>query len=259
MEELRQTAFAYYKDAPEQIRRLVDEFFLEIDHDGDDRVSLHEFLTYMEMHEDCTHLSNPRFFDELKKEASEELDFLDVVTLFYIVYSGKPFCNGDCKKFVKGVYFTCVKCFDHASDAANTFNVCTACYVDGKYVHGHKKFLDNFLLLQTKRMEALNQLPASSIHESKSPESGRTSETSNNSSSRRLTNEPSSSGASTAVVPVNSRPKNFFIINDSCSFGDLACLAEYVNFQRAGRKALKTIEVLLALGNIFASTQCTIM
>lgn len=165
MEELRQTAFAYYKDAPEQIRRWVDEFFLEMDHDGDDRVSLHEFLTYMEMHEDCMHLSNPRFFDELKKEGSEELDFLDVVTLFYIVYSGKPFCNGDCKKFVKGVYFTCVKCFDHASDAANTFNVCTACYVDGKYVHGHKKFLDNFLLLQTKRMEALNQLPASSIHE----------------------------------------------------------------------------------------------
>lgn len=165
MEELRQTAFAYYKDAPEQIRRWVDEFFLEMDHDEDDRVSLHEFLTYMEMHEDCTHLSNPRFFDELKKEGSEELDFLDVVTLFYIVYSGKPFCNGDCKKFVKGVYFTCVKCFDHASDAANTFNVCTACYLDGKYVHGHKKFLDNFLLLQTKRMEALNQLPASSIHE----------------------------------------------------------------------------------------------
>ncbi|XP_021833444.1 uncharacterized protein LOC110773250 [Prunus avium] len=213
MEELRQTAFAYYKDAPEQIRRWVDEFFLEMDHDGDDRVSLHEFLTYMEMHEDCMHLSNPRFFDELKKEGSEELDFLDV-----------------------GVYFTCVKCFDHASDAANTFNVCTACYVDGKYVHGHKKFLDNFLLLQTKRMEALNQLPASSIHESKSPESRSTSEMSNNSSSRRLTHDPSSSGASTELVPVNPRPKN-----------------------RAGRKALKTIEVLLALGNIFASTQCTIM
>ncbi|PQP94086.1 uncharacterized protein Pyn_25905 [Prunus yedoensis var. nudiflora] len=259
MEELRQTAFAYYKDAPEQIRRWVDEFFLEMDHDGDDQVSLHEFLTYMEMHEDCMHLSNPRFFDELKKEGSEELDFLDVVTLFYIVYSGKPFCNGDCKKFVKGVYFTCVKCFDHASDAANTFNVCTACYVDGKYVHGHKKFLDNFLLLQTKRMETLNQLPASSIHESKSPESRSTSETSNNSSSRRLTHDPSSSGASTELVPVNPRPKNYFIVNDSCSFRDLACLGEYVNFQRAGRKALKTIEVLLALGNIFASTQCTIM
>ncbi|KAM1634844.1 hypothetical protein ACFX1X_013059 [Malus domestica] len=38
------------------------------------------------------------------------------------------------------------------------------------------------------------------------------------------------------MVPVNPRPNN-----------------------SAGRKALKTIELLLALGNIFAATQCTIM
>ncbi|XP_048430559.1 uncharacterized protein LOC103933660 [Pyrus x bretschneideri] len=158
MEDLRQIALAYFKDASKQIQRLVDEFFSEMDVDGNDRVSLQEFTEYMERYEDCKHLCNSLFFDELKKEGHEELDFVDMMTLFYIVYSGKPFCNGQCKKFIKGVYFACVKCFDdYATDAINTFNVCTACYSEGKYVHGHDKLLDSFLLLQSKRMTVLNQ------------------------------------------------------------------------------------------------------
>ncbi|XP_068331355.1 uncharacterized protein [Pyrus communis] len=163
------------------------------------------------------------------------------MTLFYIVYSGKPFCNGQCRKFIKGVYFACVKCFDdYATDATNTFNVCPACYADGKYVHGHDKFLDNFLLLQRNRMTALNQQAASVTNESKAPEYGSTSETSNSSSpapqAPPAPPRPLTPHTYNAMVPVNPRPKN-----------------------SAGRKALKTIEMLLALGNIFAATQCTIM
>ncbi|CAB4261883.1 unnamed protein product [Prunus armeniaca] len=94
MEELRQTVLAYYKDAPQHIKRLVDECFVEMDLDGNDRVSRLEFLAYMEMHEDCKHLSTCSFFNELKKEEKEGLDFMDVVILVYIIYSGKPFCKG---------------------------------------------------------------------------------------------------------------------------------------------------------------------
>ena len=166
MEDLRQTALAYFKDASKELQLLVDEYFSEMDADGNDRVSLQEFTEYMERYEDCKHLCNSLFFDELKKEGHEELDFMDVITLFYIVYSGKPFCNGQCKKFIKGVYFTCVECFDdYSTDATNTFNVCPACYADGKYVHGHDKLLDSFLLLQSKRMTALNQRAVSVTNE----------------------------------------------------------------------------------------------
>ncbi|XP_048430586.1 uncharacterized protein LOC125472784 [Pyrus x bretschneideri] len=235
MEDLRQTAFAYYKYASTDVQRLADESFYEMDLDKNDRVSLQEFTEYMERHGDYEHLCNSLFFDELKKEGREELDFMDVMTLLYIIYSGKPFCNGQCKKFIKGVYFACVKCFDDcATDATNTFNVCPACYADGKYVHGHDKFLDSFLLLQSKRMTTLNQQAASITNESKAPEYGSTSETSNSSSPAPP--RPLTPHASNAMVPVNPRPKN-----------------------SAGRKALKTIEMLLALGNIFAATQCTIM
>ncbi|CAN6551910.1 unnamed protein product [Malus baccata var. baccata] len=152
MEDLRQTAFAYYKHASTDDQRLVDEFFYEMDLDENDRVSLQEFTEYMERHGDYKHLCNSLFFDE----GHEELDFMDVMTLLYIIYSGRPFCNGQCKKFIKGVYFACVKCYDdYATDATNTFNVCPACYADGKYGHGHDKFLDSFLLLQSKRMTSV--------------------------------------------------------------------------------------------------------
>ncbi|PQP97590.1 uncharacterized protein Pyn_34905 [Prunus yedoensis var. nudiflora] len=39
MEELRQTVLAYYKDAPQHIGRSVDECFVEMNVDGNDRVS----------------------------------------------------------------------------------------------------------------------------------------------------------------------------------------------------------------------------
>ncbi|XP_048430560.1 uncharacterized protein LOC103942366 [Pyrus x bretschneideri] len=212
MEDLRRTAFAYYKYAPTDVQRLVDETFYEMDLDKNDRVSWQEFTKYMEMHGDCKHLCNSLFFDELKKEGHEELDFMDVMSLFYIVYSGKPFCNGQCRKFIKGVYFACVKCFDDdATDATNTFNVCPACYVDGKYVHGHDKFLDNFLLLQRNRMTALNQQAASITNESKAPEYGSTSETSNSSSpapqAPPAPPRPLTPHTYNAMVPVNPRPK----------------------------------------------------
>ncbi|XP_008224031.1 PREDICTED: uncharacterized protein LOC103323795 [Prunus mume] len=226
MEELRQIALAYYEDVPEHMKTWVQEFLSEIDKDGNEKVSLQEFLAYMGMHEDSKHLCTPSFFDELKQEGREELEFMDLLALFYIVSTGRPFCNGHCKNFIKGGYFTCVQCFYHSP---KTFDLCPVCYLDGKYVHGHKNFLDNFLVLKTKRTvgDNLNQDQhgeASSItSKAKAPESG-----------------TGSTPAETinALVPVNPRP------NDT----------------RARRKALKAIEILLALGNIFvASSQCTIM
>lgn len=163
MEELRETAFAYYRDAPKDMQLSVEHFFREMDRDAKDRVSRQDFLEYMKMDEDCAHMSNHSFFDALKTEESEELVFMDVVTLFYILYSGRPFCNGHCKNFIKGSYFTCVKCYDNSTD---TFNVCASCYLDRKYVHQHRNFLDNYLLPEAKRREALSlklQQEASSI------------------------------------------------------------------------------------------------
>ena len=100
MEDLRKTALAYYKDAPESVRQEVEDFSQKLGRGADDRVSRHNFLKYMKKDEDCAHMSTQSFFDVLKKEESKELDFIDVMTLFYIIYSGRPFCNGDCKEYI---------------------------------------------------------------------------------------------------------------------------------------------------------------
>ncbi|KAM5553381.1 hypothetical protein ABKV19_025542 [Rosa sericea] len=270
MEELRQTALAYYRDATEDMQREVDHLFQEMDRDAKDRVSRQDFLEYMKMDEDCAHMSNPSFFDVLKKDESEDLDFVDVITLFYILYSGRPFCNGDCKNFIKGSYFTCVKCYDNSTD---TFNVCAACYLDAKYVHQHEKLLDNYLLPEAKRREALSlklqQEASNIINESEAHESvgakdlkkklqsssgsstvAITKASTSSSPPKPPTPEPSSStsnapegsnsSTSNALVPVNPKPKHGL----------------------AGKKAIKTVELALALGNIFVTStasQCAIL
>ncbi|GMY26937.1 hypothetical protein FCV25MIE_22179 [Fagus crenata] len=47
-----------------------------------------------------------------------------------------------------GLYFTCVACFDSAS---NTYDLCTDCYSERRYRHHHISFLDNYVLLRSKR------------------------------------------------------------------------------------------------------------
>lgn len=154
---MRQIAFAYYKDAPEDMKICVHEFLSEIDPDESEKVSLQQFLAYMGMHKDLKHLCTPSFFNELKQKGREELWFMDLLALFYIASTKRPFCNGDCKNFIKGGYFTCVQCFYHHSP--ENFDLCADCYLEGKYVHPHKNFLDNFLMLKTKRTvgDNLNQ------------------------------------------------------------------------------------------------------
>ncbi|KAL6292319.1 hypothetical protein ACE6H2_000461 [Prunus campanulata] len=219
MDELRQIALAYYKDVPEHMKMWVNEFMSEIDKDGNEKVSLQEFLAYMGMYEDSKHLCTPSFFDELKQEGREELEFPDLLALFYIVSTGRPF--GHCKNFLKGGYFTCVQCFFHSP---KSFDLCADCYLNGMYVHHHKSFLDNFLVLKTKKTtvgDNLNQHgEASSItSKAKAPESGTGStpaETINSSCSSPTSSSSSSSSSSSTTTATTAESTN-----DSTSSGTL--------------------------------------
>ena len=162
MEELYKNARAYYEAAPEKIRRLANEFFAEMDRDGDRKVKLHEYLPFMKAR-GYAQMSNPRFFSMLDIGEKGYLQFWDVMALYYIVISGRPFCDG-CGVFVIGTFFTCMKCFNDSkavisttsctSSTNSTFNICSGCFQKGSYIHDHKEFLDNFLLLQFGRVGA---------------------------------------------------------------------------------------------------------
>ncbi|XP_030478668.1 uncharacterized protein LOC115695736 [Cannabis sativa] len=155
MEDLRQTALAYYMGATDDIRHVVDEFFEEMDPNDNGYVKFKEFSAYMETM-GCCNMSSEEFYEELKQSGNDGLFADDIITLFYIIHSGRPFCGGKCKKFVKGLYFTCLKCFDDETSGSTSFSVCSQCYADRHFEHLHQEFLDPIVLLNLKRMEALS-------------------------------------------------------------------------------------------------------
>ncbi|XP_062079514.1 uncharacterized protein LOC133783962 [Humulus lupulus] len=165
MEDLRQTALAYYMAAKNDIRHVVDGFFREMDPNDNGYVTFEEFSAYMETM-GCPNMSSEEFYDELKQCGNDELYQDDIITLFYIIQSNRPLCGGKCKKFVKGMYFTCLRCFDfdhcdyeiNQSSTSTTaaFSVCSQCYTDKHFEHRHQEFLDPIALLNLKRQEALS-------------------------------------------------------------------------------------------------------
>ncbi|KAK6914170.1 EF-hand domain [Dillenia turbinata] len=150
MESLREIATTYYKKGSQEVKQLATEFFNSMDINRDGQISLDEFLSFMRQ-EGCSQMSNPYFFKVLDKDGNNALDFTEVLTLYYVMRSGRRFCGG-CGCFLDGMYLTCVSCFETDADP---FCVCFDCYRDNRYNHKHSNFWDNFALLEMKRQEAL--------------------------------------------------------------------------------------------------------
>ncbi|PIN15646.1 hypothetical protein CDL12_11700 [Handroanthus impetiginosus] len=115
MEELREIAKAHYRASSPQVQALAREFFKLLDTNGNGK-----------------------------------LDFVQVMTLYYIIKSGRPFCDS-CNEFIPGIFFSCVECF---KSPERLYNLCSDCYWYTKRDHHHNgrvQFLDNYTLLETKR------------------------------------------------------------------------------------------------------------
>ncbi|KAL8483216.1 hypothetical protein ACS0TY_026047 [Phlomoides rotata] len=155
MEELHEIAKAHYRAGSPQVQALAHQFYQSMDSDGDWRINLSEFITFTR-EEGYTQISNPYFFKELDRDGNGTLDFSEVMTLYYIIKSGRPLCNY-CGNFIPGIYFSCVECFKNPK---NSFHLCGECYRSTKCTHNHNgraQFLDNYTLLQTTRQPpALN-------------------------------------------------------------------------------------------------------
>ncbi|KAK4405991.1 hypothetical protein Sango_0605600 [Sesamum angolense] len=155
MEKLREIARAHYRAGSLKVQDLAYEFFKTMDTNGDGRVDLSEFLTFMR-HEGYSQMHSPYFFNELDHDGNGALDFSEVMTLYYIIKSGRPFCDG-CGNFIPGIFFSCVECFKNPQ---SPFNLCHDCYRSAICNHNHDgrvQFLDNYTLLEAKRDEALAQ------------------------------------------------------------------------------------------------------
>ncbi|KAL7251373.1 hypothetical protein ACSBR1_013251 [Camellia fascicularis] len=153
---MREIADIYYKTSTPStdLQQLARDFFKSIDYDDDGKVSLCEFLNCMK-EKGFTNMGNRSVFDALDVNRNGSLEFMQVMALYYIIKSGRPFCGG-CGNFIPGIFFSCSICFDNEDD---TFSVCPMCFRNGNksYIHKHKPihFLDNFALLEAKRKKAM--------------------------------------------------------------------------------------------------------
>ncbi|KAH6786677.1 hypothetical protein C2S52_006229 [Perilla frutescens var. hirtella] len=149
MDVVRAIAEAHYTAGSKEVKSLADEFFRALDTDGDGRVSFHEFLELMN-HEGHTRLANHHFFWALDRDRNGFLDFWEVLTLYYIIKSGRPICRC-CGFLVIDTFFSCVECFNSSE---GSYSLCIHCYSFNRSDHnhnGHQQFLDTFTLLETKK------------------------------------------------------------------------------------------------------------
>ncbi|PQM40899.1 uncharacterized protein Pyn_30172 [Prunus yedoensis var. nudiflora] len=147
MEELHQAALAYYNNGSQNLQLLAANFFRSMDRNGDGRVSKSEFITFLQ--QNGYGWINHSFFNNLDRNRDGGLDFKEVLTFYYIIKTRNLWCDG-CGVCLKGLYFTCVECFDRA---ANTYDLCSRCYSSRRFRHNHTCFLDNHMLLRSKRTQ----------------------------------------------------------------------------------------------------------
>ncbi|KAK9182492.1 hypothetical protein WN944_025637 [Citrus x changshan-huyou] len=140
MEALRKVALAYYNSGTDQERSLFNQFFQSMDKDGNRRVSYREFSDFMSQKAHDENMRTRDFFNQLDIDRSGGLDFNEVLTLYYILKSGRPIC-GQCKIFITNEYFACMKCFETGSAA---YSICLECFRDeGSLNHNHPSLRSN--------------------------------------------------------------------------------------------------------------------
>ncbi|GJV48891.1 serine/threonine-protein phosphatase [Tanacetum coccineum] len=128
-----------------------------MDNDGDVKIDEKEFLEFM-WDERCLQMKNPSIFKQLDLDRNGTLNFVKVMTLYYIVKSRRPFCD-HCKKFISSTYLTCAGCLE--DPIGGSFYLCLDCYMSQKCDHSHdglSRFLDNYSLLEAMKKSKLTEL-----------------------------------------------------------------------------------------------------
>ncbi|KAL1561685.1 hypothetical protein AAHA92_04359 [Salvia divinorum] len=157
MEELRAIAEAHFKASSEKTQAKAKQFFTSIDSDGDGKVELSEFSSFMSQ-KGYKLTGNPDFFKKQDMDGKGSLDFWEVMTLNYVIQSGRPFCDC-CGDFIPATFFTCVHCFKARK---KTFDLCLRCYQSNALQHdahlGGAMFLDNYSLLHKHQQPSTHGL-----------------------------------------------------------------------------------------------------
>ncbi|KAH7841544.1 hypothetical protein Vadar_031336 [Vaccinium darrowii] len=169
LEDLVMAATLYYDKSSLDVKEAAQIFFKALDIDEDGQVSQHEFIPVLNQ-QGQVKMANGYFFKIFDKDGKGTLEFMEVMTIYYIIKSGRPFCMG-CGEFIPGIYFPCYDCFEEGV----LFCVCPKCFQHGKFFHEHSNFVDNYFMLEAKRMQWIahqhqhQHKPSSSVTELPTP------------------------------------------------------------------------------------------
>ncbi|XP_063941638.1 uncharacterized protein LOC108202421 isoform X4 [Daucus carota subsp. sativus] len=108
MANLRQFVITQYQAAPRQVKNMAQQFFNAMDRDGNKSVDYSEFKFFL-VSEGLEYYAGRNLFMMLDGDGNRGLDFWEVMTLYYIIKSGRPFCFS-CDIFLSGVYQVCNMC-----------------------------------------------------------------------------------------------------------------------------------------------------
>ena len=151
MEELHMAAWAYHRNASNELRQRATEFFHSMDANGDGGVSFNKFVQFFV--QNGYNRVDRNFFRSLDRNGDGFLDFFEVLTFYYILKSMGVWCYF-CGICLMGLYLTCVACFDNARPRGNTyFDLCSTCYEALRHQQQHPHhnyFLDSYVLLRAK-------------------------------------------------------------------------------------------------------------
>ncbi|CAA7022973.1 unnamed protein product [Microthlaspi erraticum] len=148
MDELHEVATAYYNNGSMEQQNLAWQFFRAMDVDGNGRVSIQEYTDFLRRTAGLAWV-HPDMFRELDRNGDGQLDFWEVLTLYYVARTRTISCRS-CLRPLNALYFTCVTCFDSPC-GGDTFDLCVKCYMRRTYCHPHCMFLDSYVLLRAKR------------------------------------------------------------------------------------------------------------
>lgn len=152
MEELHAAAYAYYRHGPQDLRHSAWSFFQSMDTNKDNQISWSEFYEFLQQSGYNWIVNDRSFFEKLDHNRDGHLNFPEVLTFYYIIKTRNILCRR-CSAHLWGLYFTCVACFDDVGlgHHQGTYDLCATCYRNNCFDHHHTYFLDNHVLLRSKR------------------------------------------------------------------------------------------------------------
>lgn len=150
MNSLRAIAEAHYREGSESTKEYANRFFHGMRKDRDGKVDYVEFKRYLTS-KGHDYYAKRDLFNRLASNGV--LGFWDVMTLFYIIVSKRPFFK-KCDKFLVGDYFACVSCFQGST---GPYRICIRCYTRPATDFRHAScdrpnFLDNCTMLARTRL-----------------------------------------------------------------------------------------------------------